>query len=208
MAHRLFITSAVLVGAALPASAAAQSGGFLVMLGRDTVQVERFTRSADRIEGTVVFRSPRTRVVKYDLQLASNGTFTRYEQTIFSAEGKRIEPDAANATFTYVGDTIVRQTVRGTEPITQRIAAPNGAVPLLGSSLLVPFSYSFLTYELAVARARASAQNGESRLSLLGTLAALTTPQSTRVWLIGEDSAEVDYFGLARSGFKFDAQGR
>jgi hypothetical protein len=33
-------------------------------------------------------------------------------------------------------------------------------------------------------------------------------PAATRVWFIGADSVELDYFGVARRGFKLDAAGR
>src|SRR5439155_10354659 len=44
----------------LPAALAAQTGQFLVRLGRDTLAVERYTRTADRLEAEQVVRSPRT----------------------------------------------------------------------------------------------------------------------------------------------------
>jgi hypothetical protein len=186
----------------------AQTAGYVVTLGRDTVQVEQFNRSSKRIQGTVVYRAPTTRVVRYDLQLDSDGRPLRYQQTIVSADGKKIEPNAANATMTFVGDTIIREGWRASEAVTQAIAAPHGAMPMLGASLAIPFAYSYLTYELAFAQARKSVQNGETRLYLLGTSAGQTSPQALRVWLIGADSAEADYFGVARSGFKFDRDGK
>src|SRR6185503_5657482 len=78
---------------------------------------------------------------------------------------------------------------------------------LLGASLAIPFAYSYVTYELAFERARARGTTGETRLPLVGPIASQTTPQLMRVWLVGPDSAEADYFGVARSGFRFDAQG-
>jgi hypothetical protein len=132
----------------------------------------------------------------------------RYEQNIFRPDGVRMEPNAGNATMLFVGDTIERQTTRGSEAVTQKVAVPNGATPLLGSSLMIPFSYSYLTYELAFARAGAAQPAGETRWYLLGTNAAQMAPQALRVWHVSADSAEADYFGVARSGFKFDAAGR
>jgi hypothetical protein len=186
----------------------AQTGGFVVTLGRDTVQVETFTRSSTVVEGTVVYRSPSARVVKYRLQLDGSGQPLEYWQNIFSADGRKLESNNGNATMVFARDTITRETTRQAERVKQQIAVPNGAVPLLGSSLMIPFAYSYLTYELAFARARATTPLGETRWYLLGTLPGQTAPQALRVWHIAEDSAEGDYFGVARSGFKFDRAGR
>src|SRR5438034_11203289 len=53
-------TCALPISLPLPAALAAQTGQFLVRLGRDTLAVERYTRTADRLEGEQVVRSPRT----------------------------------------------------------------------------------------------------------------------------------------------------
>ncbi len=205
MRSLLCLASAVLLA---PTIVQSQSGGFVVALGRDTVQVESFTRARDRVEGTVVYRTPSTRVVKYLLQLGPDGRPVSYEQTIFSADGRKLEPNTGNAKMMFGADSITRTATRGAETVTQQIAAPNGAIPLLGSSLMIPFAYSYLTYELAFERARAAAPSGETKWFLLGPSASQTAPQAMRVWHVSADSAEGDYFGVARSGFKFDAAGR
>ena len=204
MRARYCITLALLLSANI---ARAQTGGFVVALGRDTVQVESFSRKANRIEGTVAYRSPSARVVKYTLLLGPDGHATSYEQSIFAADGHKLEPNSSNATMLFKGDSVTRSTTRGTEPVTQQIAAPPGSVPLLGASLMIPFAYSYLTYELAFSEARAATPTGEARWNLVPYLPSQAKPQPMRVWHISADSAEGDYFGVARSGFKFDAAG-
>ena len=71
---------AALALAATPA-AAQQTGAFIVRLGHDTVLVDRFTRTADRIEGTLVGRTPRTSVRSYTATLRPDGTIARVEMT-------------------------------------------------------------------------------------------------------------------------------
>lgn len=66
--------------AALPAPAQ-ESAAFVVRLGRDTVAVERFTRTADRIEGTMINRTPRTSVRTYTAHLRPDGTVSRLEMS-------------------------------------------------------------------------------------------------------------------------------
>ena len=52
--------SLLIAALAIPTGLPAQSGQFLVRLGRDTLAIERYTRTADRLEGEQVVRSPRT----------------------------------------------------------------------------------------------------------------------------------------------------
>jgi hypothetical protein len=73
------ISMAVLSLAASSAAAQEESGAFIVRLGRDTVAVERFTRTADRIEGIMVNRTPRTSVRNYTAHLRPDGTVSRLE---------------------------------------------------------------------------------------------------------------------------------
>src|SRR3712207_2079022 len=55
-----------------------ETGAFLVRLGDDTVAVERYTRTADRLEGDVVNRSP-ARIAHYVVMLGPAGLPTRAE---------------------------------------------------------------------------------------------------------------------------------
>ena len=52
----------------------AQTGAFVVRLGTDTIAVERFQRTGDRIEGSVVRHTPTTNVVQYQVTLNGDGT--------------------------------------------------------------------------------------------------------------------------------------
>lgn len=72
------ISLAVLSLAAVPAPAQ-ESAAFIVRLGRDTVAVEQFTRTADRIEAIYVNRSPRTAVRNFTVHLRPDGTVSRLE---------------------------------------------------------------------------------------------------------------------------------
>ena len=141
--------SCVLAGAAVVSLGAdrieAQTAGFVVTLGRDTVQVEQFTRSRGRLSGTVVYRSPTTRVVKYDAQLGADGGVTRYEQSIHRADGPRMEPNSANAKMRFASDTVTREVFKGAEPTTVKTPITDAVVPMVGASLMIPFAYSYVT---------------------------------------------------------------
>jgi hypothetical protein len=65
-----------------------------------------------------------------------------------------------------------------------------------------------LLYEIGLTAARKTATPaGESTLPQLIMIAGANRPNGTRVWFIGTDSAEVDYFGVARRGFKLNDKG-
>ena len=49
------------------------AGGFVTQLGTDTLAIERYTRTADRLEGDIAFRTPRVSVLHYSAALGANG---------------------------------------------------------------------------------------------------------------------------------------
>jgi hypothetical protein len=86
------------------------------------------------------------------------------------------------------------------------IAAPAGVVP---GALLPYIGLSYLTYEIAFAAGRARANGAaDGAIYQLTMMAEQPSPQRTTVWFVGNDSAEANYFNVARSGYKFDANGR
>ena len=59
---------------AVPAAAQTDSAAFIIRLGRDTVAVERYVRTADRIVVEAVQRSPSTSLHRFEYQLAPDGS--------------------------------------------------------------------------------------------------------------------------------------
>lgn len=53
------------------AQAPTVSGAFISTLGNDTIQVERYTRTGDKLEGDILRKSPRVQVVHYVADLAT-----------------------------------------------------------------------------------------------------------------------------------------
>jgi hypothetical protein len=68
--HRQLITLFLLAHSVLSAQ---ERGGFVTTLGRDTVAIERFTRTGSLIEGEVVLVSPRVAYAKYRLEFNAQG---------------------------------------------------------------------------------------------------------------------------------------
>src|SRR5467141_5276576 len=107
--RRLSLLIAVLP---LPAALAAQTGQFLVRLGRDTLAVERYTRTADRLEGEQVVRSPRTVHRLYTATFGPGGAIERFELITHNVDGGP-GPRERRATATFSGDSAVMTVPQG-----------------------------------------------------------------------------------------------
>lgn len=122
-----------LAALALAAPAAAQeSGAFVIRLGRDTVVVEQYTRTGNRIEGTMVGRTPRTAVRSYVATLGDDGTVDRLEMTTRIPAAPELLPQ----TITVVtgADSADVRIVRGDTVREMRVAANQQAFPFVFNS--------------------------------------------------------------------------
>src|SRR3954447_10636721 len=85
VSRSLFALSAILLLSAvsLPAQdAAADSGAFVVRRARDTVAIERFTRTATKLEGTLTLRNTARTSERYSAVLAPDATVPLIEVTV------------------------------------------------------------------------------------------------------------------------------
>lgn len=106
-----------------------ESAAFVVMLGADTMAVERFIRTPTTLEGDIVVRAPRTRVIHYSATLAPDGTIRRYESAL--RPGTALQgPATQQASISFAGDSAHITTVAGTNTRTSAIGARAGAVPI------------------------------------------------------------------------------
>jgi len=120
-------------------------GAFIVRLGTDTVAVEQFVKSSDKLEGDVVLRSPTTRVIHYVATLGKDGTVTRMETATRPGNAPPDAPPVQTQTVIWAGDTALVEVKRGDSLRTLRVAALPGTVPFLGNS--------YALYELALRKA-------------------------------------------------------
>jgi len=188
-----------------PVVAQTERGGFIARLGTDTVHVERFERTGNTIKGTVLQRTPTFRTIRWQMTLSANGSPSHYQATVTDATGAPVL-NGVTGTMEFGRDTIVRTTYRNGQMETQRLAAPNGALPSPG----LPYvGVTYLSYEWAFdALRRRLASGGDTALYQLTMVAAQPAPSRTRAWIVSSDSAELSYFGVARSGYRFDRAGR
>ena len=192
-----------------PSLASAQSahGGFIARLGADTVHIERFERAGNTFAGTILQRTPTFRRIEWTLTIDANGKPTRYEAKAVDAAGAAFL-NGATGTMEFGRDTIVRTAYRNGQAETQSIFAAEGAFPSPG----LPYvGVSYLSYEWgfdALRKRLASGTTADTSLHQLTLIAGQRAPAKTRAWVIAADSAELSYFGVAKSGYRFDRDGR
>jgi hypothetical protein len=125
----LFAAAACVLAAPL----AAQEGAFVIRLGRDTVGLERVTRTAGQIRGEYVMRAARPVHALYTADLNADGTIRRFELITHNIAGGP-GPAETRATVEITGDSATLTLPRGDSSVTQRVAAGAGAVIWLGYS--------------------------------------------------------------------------
>lgn len=188
------------------APASSDRGGFVATLGSDTVHVERFERAGDTLRGTILTRTPTTRVINWTMTLDAAGDPLRYSVETRDPQGALLTHNWSSGSMTFRADTIERETMRDRELVASRIPAPRHTVP----SPSIPYiGVSYLMYERAFADARErAATSPDTAIFGLTMLGPQNAPSKTKAWLVGRDSAELSYFGVAKSGYRFDARGR
>jgi DUF2911 family protein len=116
---------------AIPNALPAQTGQFLVRLGRDTLALEQYTRTADRLEAEQVVRSPRTVHRLYTATFAPSGAIGRFELITHEVSGGP-GPKERKATASFSGDSVVMTVPRGDSTVTMRVKTGPGALPFVG----------------------------------------------------------------------------
>ncbi len=124
MRNRCSAVLALLAGLA-PVPLAAQSGGYVAVLGKDTVAVERFTLTPTTLTGTSVVRTPRTLVREYELALGPDGTPQRYHMLMKRPDGVTLQDVTVDYTQ---ADSVIALVKRDT--LTRRIAVAVTGRPL------------------------------------------------------------------------------
>lgn len=147
----------ILAAACAPAAPDADEGTFVIRLGTDTVGVERYTLTADRLEALAVTRTPRTLLREMVLEFGEEGAILRYESRAVDPALPEEDPPIQRTVIRYEADSAAVETGAGEETETRRIAAGPD---------LVPFSLSHLSLaELAIRRALAAGRDTAYMLS-------------------------------------------
>ena len=176
------LAAGALLLAAAPARLAAQErSAFVVRLGSDTTAVERAVRTAQRLEGDLLVRTPRTQVIHYVATLDGQGRVTRFEA---SSPATAAAP-AQRSVLTF-GDSVRMELVRGDSTRRVALAVPAGAV----ATPMLPTSFALYDQLLRVAR---RLPGDSARVALV--FPGAREPSVAAVVRRGRDSVTVDFFG-------------
>jgi len=176
-----------------PSPAVPRTSAYVVMLGRDTIAVDQYTRVGDRLEGTLVVRAPRTTVTRYHVMLNADGTPAHAESSVRLADGTLVPGAARSVAVSYGRDSAVTRVQRDTAIVIRSAAA--GTWPYI--------NYAMAFLQLPVDFARAGRRD-----SLAGSILPIggraTTPLVLR--RAGAGRYVVDLFG-SRYDLRTDEQG-
>ena len=178
-------------------AAAPDRGAFVVRLGADTVAVERFTRTADRLEGDQASRAPTTTLRHYVATLGPDGAVT---ELVYDARRLNGSIPPTHATMRFGADTTTVAISAGARDTTLRYAA-RGAVPYVGMS-----SYALLE-ALFMRQLRPGAAAGDSTAL---TVVPLGAPQAVPATFrrVGSDSVTFAIYEPTPFRARVDASGR
>src|SRR5881296_460528 len=178
-----------------PAALAAQTGQFVVRLGRDTLAIEQYTRTADRLQGEQVVRAPRTVHRIYTVTFGPSGAAERFELVTHNVSGAP-GPAETKATATFQGDSAVSTLTRSDSTRTVRARVGAGALPYLGQS--------FGLVEEVARRARAA---GRDRYTMSMLVLGDTEPMPVTVTRAGADSLTMMLDGIGPLRVRLDEHG-
>ena len=189
-------TSPNISESAVPAAPAPETGAFVVTLGSDTLAVERYTRTADRLSIDAVVTSPQTirRTVSVDFAGGAPAQFNVATTRPGAAAPQpqsfmiRYAPDSATLEARLVPDSLQ----------TRRFAAPPGTLPMMGNS------YALLENLTMYARR----SGGDSVTVPVSWLSLRPTAGTVTIKRLGADSMLIWNFPGEPMRARVDAQGR
>lgn len=108
---------------------ASQQAGFVTLLGADTLAAEQFTISTNRVEASVMLRTPSTTLRHFVMDLNEEGGMERLETTI-RTDMDAAEP-ASRSVIVSSDSGFTATTYQDGEEETREIVAPDDAFPFL-----------------------------------------------------------------------------
>lgn len=142
------------------------SAAFVTRLGTDTVAIERWVRTAERLDSEYVLRVPVTRYARYSVTLDERGNATSWSTSIWSGADTTRVPELRERAVLR-GDTLVVERVRGVQSQTLRVPA---------DSLILPFiDMIHWPYELALLRFARSGRKDLAQPLLTGSQRSVFT---------------------------------
>ena len=180
-------SSSVGTTSVVAAPLATNTATLLTTLGNDTIAVEQYTRTATRMEGVLVQRSPFTTIARYSVDLNTASSPTRAEFSLRRGDGTPITGSLQSLSVRYGADSVTMIGHRASGDSTRSAAAKGELVPYVNGS--------YALYELALARLRASGRDSiEFQIVPLNFGVRGTSPLAIK--RTGTDVARVNWFGF------------
>lgn len=185
-----------------PAPLAAQTGtgaprpdsaSLVTRLGNDTLAIERFVRTGNRIEAEVVLRSPEVTRTRYLLELSPGGGVSRLEGV--RLDPRRGTPAGRHEVMTRVGDSLHVEVTADGQTRKRTVAADDVVLPFI-DMVHWPF-------ELALIRARAEGNSEVPQPMLAGSRVARFT-----LGTVGRDSMTITHPTRGTMRVRVDELGR
>jgi len=175
--------------ATTPVTIASASGGtttLLTRLGVDTLALEQYTRTATRMDGTIISRTPSSSIARYTVTLGASGEPQTAEMTVRRGDGSIPQNGMQSVAVQWTADSMRFTGRRPAGDTVRAIAASGMRIPYVGNS--------YGLFELAMARLVSSGRDSiDFALAPLGfgTRATIALPMRR----LGGDSIRYGWFG-------------
>ena len=179
MTH-VFASLLALAATTSPLATAPARDGFTLQLGRDTIAVERFSRTPARLEGELSLRGAGIRIA-YVVMYAADGAPSMVTTWVF--RGAEKDDPAQKAEMVFVGDSVIVDVRPGGGR--QVFASPHGAMPYANPSMAM--------IEQMIRRARETGRDS-TNVDVFLLVGGSTVPMSVR--RLGADSVRANLAGV------------
>jgi hypothetical protein len=175
---------------------APDSGALIITLGKDTIGVERYTRTADRLVEDMVMRDRAPVIARHMVaELGSDGLITHLDLDIKPLGTTDVPPSHIAARYTKE-DAFIDATRNG-QTSTAHVLTPRGALPFI--------NFCYALYDQYGVRAR---KLGGSPVKVSVLIFGSATPFDLTVTFPAPDSMGVAFEGDQPTLFKVNAAGR
>jgi len=138
MLPRCILASALAAIASLPPHLGAQGTvdreGFVVCLGEDTLAIERYSRTATRLESEIILRVPATRRATYTAALDLRGAVRSFQLAMDPLVPGPMGPKPSRGSLWFRGDTADVSLTLGDSTRAIKVPARPGSIPLAAFS--------------------------------------------------------------------------
>jgi hypothetical protein len=194
--HLMWLLTAACVAPFALAAQTSDSGAFVITLGTDTLALERYVRTGDRLVDDMILRNGAAVTVRHLVATVSpDGSIARLE--LDSRPTRASDAATLHGVATFKPDEVFFESTRNGNRQVAHVIAPTGVLPFV--------SFSYALYELIGRRAHALGGNAV-RVPVIPF--AATGPEDLTVTFPQPDSMGVALPNDAPILFKIDGAGR